>query len=104
MHEPEPFGVDLKREKIDASRVAARPREARNEAQCHRVLTHTEHKRDRCGCGFNGARSIGTAGRGDRSHATPGQVGEQCRQALVMTLQPVVLDRDILAFGIARFA
>ena len=104
MHEPEPFGVDLKREKIDASRVAARPREARNEAQCHRVLTHTEHKRDRCGCSFNGARSIGTAGRGDRSHATPGQVGEQCRQALVMTLQPVVLDRDILAFGIARFA
>src|SRR5262245_66697261 len=46
MHESEPLDVDFKGKKIDPGRVAAWSREARNEAQHHRVLTHAEHNRD----------------------------------------------------------
>jgi hypothetical protein len=31
------------------------------------------------------------------------QIGHQCRHAIVLALQPVVLDRHVLAFDIAAF-
>src|SRR5262249_49160741 len=46
MHEPEPLGVDFYAKKIDPSRVTAWSREARNDAQPHRVLSHAEHNRN----------------------------------------------------------
>ncbi len=41
------------------------------------------------------------AGRGDHGHTAPDQVSHQCRQAIVSALQPVVLDRHVLAFDVA---
>jgi hypothetical protein len=69
MHESEPLRVDFEDKKIDPSRVATRPCEARNEAQRHRVLSHAEHNRDRCRCRFGGKRSRGAAGCGNHGHA-----------------------------------
>ena len=43
------------------------------------------------------------AGRGDHGHLSADQIGHQCRQAIVLALQPVVLDRHVLAFDVAGF-
>jgi len=41
--------------------------------------------------------------RGDDVHLSANQIGHQRRQAIVLALQPVVLDRYILAFDVAGF-
>ena len=104
MHQPKSLGIDFDGLKIDPGRVTTWPCEARNDAQHHRVLRHTEHNRDCCGCSFGGERSFSTAGRRDYSHATLYQVRHHRRQAIIMALQPVVLDYDILTLGITSFA
>ena len=43
------------------------------------------------------------AGRGDHGHLSADQIGHQRRQAIVLALQPVVLDRHVLAFDVAGF-
>ena len=43
------------------------------------------------------------AGRGDNGHATADEVGHERRQAIVLALQPVVLDRHVLALDVAGF-
>ena len=43
------------------------------------------------------------AGRGDHGHLAADQIGHQRRQAIVLALQPVVLDRHVLAFDVAGF-
>jgi hypothetical protein len=43
----------------------------------------------------------GKAGCGDHRYAAGDQVGEQAWQALIVTLQPVVLDGDVVAFVVA---
>ena len=43
------------------------------------------------------------AGRGDHGHLSADQIGHQRRQAIIVALQPVVLDGHVLAFDIAGF-
>src|SRR5262249_27828756 len=43
----------------------------------------------------------GGAGCCDHGHFSADQIGHQCRQAIVLALQPVVLDRYVLAFDVA---
>jgi hypothetical protein len=50
------------------------------------------------------ALAASAAGRGDQRHATTDQVGRERRQAIVAALQPVVLDRYVLAFDKTAFA
>ena len=104
MHESQSLGVDLGGEKIDTSRIAARVGEAGDEAERYRVLGHAEYDRDRCRCGLGGERGGIAAGRGDHGNVAPHQVVQQRRQAFVMAIHPMVLDRNILAFDVARFA
>ena len=49
------------------------------------------------------ASAAAGAGRGDHGHLSADQIGHQCRQAIVLALQPVVLDRHVLAFDVAGF-
>jgi hypothetical protein len=42
--------------------------------------------------------------RGDDGHLAANQIGQQRRQAIVLALQPVVLDRYVLAFDDVVFA
>ena len=48
-------------------------------------------------------RSGRAAGRGDHGHLSADQIGNQRRQAIVVALQPVVLDRYVLTFDVAGF-
>ena len=102
MQESQPLGHHLLDEKIDAGRVAARPREAGDKTKLDRVFADAEHDRDRRGRSFGRDRSA-AAGRGDHGHTTADQVSHQRRQAIVLALQPVVLDRHVLALDVAGF-
>ena len=42
-------------------------------------------------------------GPADYGHLSANQIGHQRRQAIVLALQPVVLDRHVLAFDVAGF-
>src|SRR5262249_15514770 len=88
--------------KINASGVAARPGEVGDKTKLNRVFTDTEDDRDACCRSFGCKRGCG-ANRGDHGHLSADQVGHQCRQAIVLGLQPVVLDRHVLAFDVAGF-
>jgi hypothetical protein len=60
-----------------------------------------DHARNGSCFGRDRARRV--AGRCDHGHTTVNQIGHQCRQAIVLALQPVVLDRHVLAFDVAGF-
>ena len=103
MQQPQPLGRHLAGEKIDAGRVAAGPGEAGDKTKLDRVFADAEDDRDRRCCSFGRERSGRDAGRGDHGHTAADQIGHQCRQAIVLALQPVVLDRHVLAFDVAGF-
>ena len=103
MQEPQPLGRHLRGEKIDAGCVAAGPGEAGDKTKPDRVIADTEDDRDRRCCSFGRERRRDVAGRGDHGHLSADQIGQQRRQAIVLDLQPVVLDRDVLAFDVAGF-
>ena len=102
MQEPQPLGHHLRVEKIDAGRVAARPGETGDKTQLDRVFADAEDDRDRRCCSFGRERGR-VAGRGDHGHPAADQISHQCRQAIVLALQPVVLDRHVLAVDVAGF-
>src|SRR5207253_8393209 len=89
---------------IDAGRVTARPGEAGDETKLDRVVTDAEDNRNRRGRGLGREGSVVAGGRGDDGHATPDQVSHQRRQALVLGLDVMVLDRHVLALNISGFA
>src|SRR5215469_4557228 len=89
---------------ISMAKKLTRPGKAGDKTKLSRVLGDTEDDRDRRCCSFGGERSLGTAGRRDYSHATLYQVRHHRRQAIIIALQPVVLDYDILTFGITSLA
>ena len=61
----------------------------------------TRPVRRRC-CSFG--RECGRVDRrGDHGHLSADQIGHQCRCAIISALEPVVLDRHVLAFDVARF-
>ena len=103
MQESQPLGHHLLDEKIDAGRVAAGPGEAGDKTKLDRVFGDTEDDRDRRCCSFGRERSGRAAGRGDHGHTAADQVSHQRRQAIGLALQPVVLDRHVLAFDVAGF-
>jgi hypothetical protein len=103
MQEPQPLGHHLLGEKIDAGRVAAGPGEVGDKTKPDRVLRDTEDDWDRRCCSFGREHSGRAAGRGNHGHLSLDQIGHQRRQAIVVALQSVVLDRHVLAFDIADF-
>ena len=88
---------------IDAGRIAARPGEAGDKTKLNRVTADAENDRDRRGCSFGRERTRHVANRGDHGYSPADQIGHQRRQAIVLALQPVVLDRHVLAFDVAGF-
>src|SRR5262245_16390183 len=103
MQEPQPFGTNFTEEKIEPGRIAARPGEVRDETYSCWIFGDAEDDRDRRGSGFGRKRRRGVAGRGDNVHATSDEVRHQRRQATVLALKPMVLDRYVLTLDIAGF-
>ena len=103
MQEPQPLGRQLLSKKIDAGRVAARPGKAGDQTQLDRVFADAEDDWDRRGRSFGRWRSKVAARRGDNGDATADEVGHERRQAIELAVQPVVLDRHVLALDVAGF-
>jgi hypothetical protein len=102
MQQPQPLGHQLLDEKIDAGRVAAGPGKARDKTKLDWVLGDTEDNRDHRGFSFGRERSL-RVGRGDHGHPAVDQIGRDRRQAIVLALQLMVLDRHVLTFDVAGF-
>jgi hypothetical protein len=103
VQQPQPLGQDLCGQKIDASRVAARPGKAGDQAMPDRVFADAEGDRDRRGRSFGRKRSR-IAGCSDNGHATADEVSHERRQAIVLAAEPMVLDHHVLALDVAGFA
>ena len=89
--------------KIDAGQVSARPGEAGDETELDGVFADAEDDRDRRGRSLGRLSNGRLAGRSDNGYVPADEVSHECRQAIVSALQPVVLDRDVLAFDVAGF-
>ena len=103
MQEPQPLCDDFRVEKIHAGRVAAGPGEAGDKTKPDRVFTFAEDDRDRRCRSFRRERNLRGADRGDHGHLSADQIGHQRRQAIVLALQPMVLNRHVLTFDVAGF-
>ena len=103
MQEPQSLGRDLIDEKIDACRVTAWPGKAGDKTKVYRIFGETEDDWDRRCCSFSRERGGRATGRDDHGHFSTNQIGHQCRQAIVIAVQPVVVHRYILAFDVASF-
>jgi hypothetical protein len=101
MQEPQPLCDHFPVEKIDACCVATGPGETCDKAKPDRIIADTEDDRDRRCCSFGRERGR-VPGRRDYGHTAADQISHQCRQ-IVLALQPVVLDRHVLAFDVAVF-
>src|SRR5262245_53724090 len=100
MQELQSLGHYLIREKINASRIAARPSKASDKTKLDGVFSNAEDDRDPCCRGFGRKRRC-SAGRGDHCNLSADQIGHQRREAIVLTIQIVVLDRYVLTFDVA---
>src|SRR5262245_37494171 len=103
MQEAKPLGHNLSVEGIDAGRIAARPGKAGDQSQLDRVVADAEDDRDRRGRSFCRLGTSAEGGRRDHVHTTADEVIHERRQAMVLALHPVVLDRHVLAFDVAGF-
>jgi hypothetical protein len=103
MQEFEPLGHQFCNEKIYTGGVATRPSKAGDKTKLDRVFIDAEHDRDRHGHGFRRERTACVSGRSDHRHATANQLRHQRRQAIILSFQPVVIDRHVLAIGVAGF-
>jgi hypothetical protein len=102
MQEPQPLGHSFLDEKIGARCVATRPGETGDKTKLDRVLPDGEDDRHRRSCSFGSNRGHG-AGRRDDCHLSADQISQQSWQTIVLALQPMVLDRDVLAFDVTGF-
>src|SRR5262252_7122400 len=100
MEEPYPLGVQLRVEKIHASYISTRPGEAGDKTTLDWVFRGGEDDRDRRCRSFRSNRGV-AAVRGDHGHPTGDQISHHSRQAIELALQPVVLDRHVLALDVA---
>ena len=82
-----------------ACQIAARPAQARNEPDLHRIGDGSEHNGDFCGCGFDGLRRWRRQ-RSNQSDIAPDEIGGHGRQAIVLALRPALLDRQIPALAV----
>src|SRR6516162_6780780 len=64
---------------------------------------NAEDDRDRCGRSFGRLGSGGVAGRNDNGDAAADEVSHERRQAIVSPIQPMVLDRHVLALDVPGF-
>jgi hypothetical protein len=103
MQEAKPLGHNLSGEVIDAGRIAAWPGKACDQPQLDRVIADAEDDRDRRGRSFGCLGTNAESGRRDHGHTTADEVSHERRKAIELALQPVVLDRHVLALDVAGF-
>src|SRR5262245_10781600 len=103
MEKSQPLRRNLLAEKSDPGGVAARPGKAGDQTKPDRVSAAAEDDRDRRGRRFGCLNTSGRAGRSDNGDATADKLSHKRRQAIVLAVQPVVLDHYVLALDGAGF-
>ena len=88
---------------MDSGRVVAWPGKAGDQTKPDRVFADAEDDRDRRGGSFGRLGTSAEAGCRDHGHAAVDEVSHDRGQAVVMAVQPVVLDHHVLALGGAGF-
>src|SRR5262249_11545971 len=81
--------------------VATRPGEARDKTMSDRVVADDEHDGDRRSCGFGCERRRRTSRRCDHRDPAANQIGRQTRQPIQLVVRKAIIDRYVLALGIA---
>src|SRR5215470_9180703 len=100
MQESQPLSHNFGDEKVDAGCIAAWPSKAVDQAKLDWIFANAENDRDRRGRSFGRKRSRVAGGGSNNRHATTDQVGIERRQAIVLTIQPMVLDHQVLTFDV----
>src|SRR5262249_18991835 len=103
MQQPHPFAVHLAQKIIDARRVAAGTSKARHKTEFDWVLADTEDDRDGRGCSSGSERGGVISSCGDQRDLPADQVSHQCREAIILSRNPMVLDRDVTTIDVAGF-
>src|SRR6516225_1403913 len=104
MQQPQPLCQNLLDEKVDAGHIATRPGKACDQTKLDGVFAYAEDDRDRRGRSLGRLSSSGLTGRRDNGDATADEVSHQRRQAIEAAIEPIVLDRHVLALDMAGFA
>src|SRR6516162_8860618 len=104
MQQPQPLCQNLLDEKVDAGHIATRPGKACDQTKLDGVFAYAEDDRDRRGRSLGRLSSSGLTGRRDNGVATADEVSHQRRQAIEAAVEPMVLDRHVLALDVAGFA
>src|SRR5262245_16891069 len=100
--EPQPLCCQLKLDKVDPGRVAARTRETGDEIECDRVFAHAEDDGNYGSCGLGDQRWSPTSRRDDHGHLPADQIRGQRRQPIDLIFGPAIFDRYIYALDVAR--
>jgi len=88
----------------DASDVPARTVNAGYQAGADRVSAKGEHNRNLRGPHLpNQCVADNEAGEGDDAYLPTGDIRQQCRQAIVLTICEAIFDRQVLALDIRGF-
>jgi len=87
---------------IDTRCVAARTVKSRNQAKSDGIVTDSEHNRNGRGCGL-GRQCCRSGDRNNDGHLPLDQLDCQSRHSSIV-VRNAVFDRDVFAFGKARFA
>ena len=98
--------MHLPGEKVDPSRVSARPGEALDKTELDRVGAAAEHDWDVAvaACRFHPKSNEFAASGNNHGHSTADHVCHHRRKAVISALQPVILDRYVPALNVAGFA
>ena len=99
------FAASLGNEERVAGDVAARPREARNEAKPHGIadIGYDDRYRIRCGCLLRGEGARDRV-RHDDIDLEPNELGRECGKTIVLTFCKAILDDDVLAIDVTQVA
>ena len=93
--QPQPLGLERGGEEADAGDVAARPIEARHQAEPQRVAAVGKHHRDGGARRLGGERGLHAAGSDENRHVAADQLRDQSRQTIISALAEAVLDDDV---------
>jgi hypothetical protein len=97
---PEPLRLHEIGQERDAGCVVTGAAEAVDQAEPHRITTHSEHDGNGRGCALGRERGRLTTGGGQYRHAAAHQFGCHVGQEIVTTARPTKLDREILALNV----
>ena len=97
------LAFEVGRDRTQAREIAIGPRQARHETGAHRIADRDHDERHSARCLLHGKRR-GRPGCDDHIHLGGDELGDQRREAFVLSVRPAVFDGDIAAFLIAKFA